>query len=223
MTTRKKLILFGTGSTAEVMHHRLTQGGGPEVAAFSVDADYLTEVVKAGLPVVPFETLPDRFPPDAFDLMIAVGYAGVNRFRAERFAQARTWGYHMPAHVGPGAQVWDGCRPGENCRIGANTLIQPFAAIGENTSIGSGSIVGHHTRIGDHVFIGSGVTLGGNVVIGDYAFLGTGAVVRNKIVIAPGTVIGAGSVILEDTEPGGVYLSRTADRLPVQSKDLPLR
>ena len=220
---RKKLVLFGVGSTAEVLHYRLAREDGPEVVAFSVDSEFIQDREEAGLPVISFETLPERYPPDQFDLMIAVGYARINRFRAERFVQARAWGYRLPAYIDPSAQLWDGCRPGENCRIGANTLVQPFASVGENTSIGSGVIVGHHGRIGDHAFLASGVVLGGGVVVGDYAFLGTGVVVRNRIEIAPGTVVGAGSVILENTAEGGVYLSRTADRLPVQSDEIPIK
>lgn len=223
MTQRKRLVIFGTGATAEVMHHRLSQEAGVEVADFSVDGEFLVEGVKAGLPVVPFEWLPDSHPPEAFDLLIAVGYARVNRLRADRFLQAKAWGYHMPAHISPGAQVWPGWTPGANVRIGANALVQPFATVGENTSIGSASVIGHHGRIGDHVFLASGVLLGGGVVVGDYSFLGTGAVIRNKIAIAPHTVIGAGAVILEDTVEGGVYMARSAERLPVQSDEIPLR
>jgi hypothetical protein len=47
-------------------------------------------------------------------------------------------------------------------------------------------------------------------------------VVRDRLTIGEASVIGAGSVILEDTVARGVYLAKTADRLPISSDELPL-
>ena len=222
MSRRKPLVLFGLGHTAEVLHHRLKSEDAGRVVAFTVDAGYLTTEEFDGLPVTPFESLPEKYPPEDFDLMIAIGYLQANRLRAERFKQAKEWGYHLPSYVNPSATLWDGCVIGENCRIGANAILQPFSEIGVNTTIATACIIGHHARIGDHVFIAPGSMIGGAAEVGDHSFLGYGSIVRNRIKIAPRTVAGAGSLILADTEEGGVYLSQTAQKLPVQSDDLPL-
>lgn len=201
------------------MHYHL-QRAGHQVVAFTVDRAHLREPRLFDRPVVPFDEAARHFPPDAHQLMVAVGYARVNRLRAERCAQARAMGYRLFSYVSPTAIVWDGCRIGENCKIGETSIVQPFAQLGENVFIGSGCIVGHHAVLGDHCFLASRVTLGGGVVVGPYAFLGTGATARNRLTIAPGSVIGAGAVLLQDTRENSVYAAAEAQALPVSSDTL---
>jgi sugar O-acyltransferase (sialic acid O-acetyltransferase NeuD family) len=210
------IVLFGAGGTAQLMHYQL-QRAGHRVAAFAVDAAHFRESAVLGCPVVPFEDVARRYPPEAHQMMVAVGYVRVNRLRAERCAQAKAMGYRLFTYVSPTAIVWDGCRPGENCKIGEASIVQPYAQLGENVFIGSGCIIGHHSTLGDHCFLASRVTLGGGVVVGPYAFLGTGATVRNKLNVARGSVIGAGAVLLQDSRENGVYAAAEAQALPVSS------
>lgn len=214
------VVLFGVGGTAQVLHHHLLRAG-HRVDAFTVDADHLRERTLLGCPVVPFEEVARRFPPDAHQMMVAVGYLRVNRLRAERCTQAKAMGYRLFSYVSPTAVLWDGCRLGENCKVGEASIVQPYVQVGENVFIGSGCIVGHHSVLGGHCFLASRVTLGGGVVVGPYAFLGTGATVRNKLKIARGSVIGAGAVMLHDTRENGVYAAAEAKALPISSDLLP--
>lgn len=211
-----EIVLFGVGSTAQVLHYHLSREG-HRVAAFTVDAAYCHDKVLMGTPVVSFETVRDLYPPTEFMMMIAIGYINVNQLRAERCAQAQKMGYHLFSYISPTAIVWDGLKVGENCKIGEQSLLQPFSRLGENVFIGSGCIIGHHTVIQDHCFLASGVKLGGFVQIEPYAFLGTGAVVRNKARVAARSVIGAGAVVLQDTHEGGVYLARAAESMGMDS------
>jgi len=215
----KPVILFGAGQTAEVMHCLLTQAG-HRVAAFCLDAAWLQAGSLLGCPVVAFEGLQHSHPPAQYQLMVAVGYLQLNQLRARRMAEAQALGYELMTYISPEALTWPGFRPGLHCRIGARSIIQPYARMGQNVSIGSGCIIGHHSEIQDHAFLASGVLLGGGVIIEPYAFVGTGAVIRNKARIARGSVIGSGAVILEDTRPDGVYLSPGAELLPLNSQDL---
>jgi sugar O-acyltransferase (sialic acid O-acetyltransferase NeuD family) len=213
------IVLFGVGGTAQVLHYHLTRAG-HRVVAFVVDADYLREASLAGRPVVAFEDVAGRYPPQEHQMMIAVGYARVNRLRAERCAQAKAMGYRLFSYVSPTATVWDGCPVGEHCKIGEASIVQPYAQLGANVFIGSGCIVGHHSVLGDHCFLASRVTLGGGVMVEPYAFVGTGATVRNKAKIARGSVIGAGAVLLHDTRENEVCAAADAQVLPVSSDAL---
>lgn len=214
-----KIILFGAGATAQVLDYHLTQAG-HEVVAFTLDQNYIHTPSIFGRPVVPFETLTQQFSPQHYTLMIAIGYAKVNQLRAERLQQAREKGYRLFSYISPSATLWQGHPPTTHCKIGEQTLIQPFAQLGENVFIGSKCIIGHHAKIGDHTFMGSGVVLGGGVEIGTAAFLGSGAVVRNKAKIGKRCIIGAGAVILEDTPDESVFLAAPAQQMPLSSRDL---
>ncbi|MDG4598039.1 MAG: NeuD/PglB/VioB family sugar acetyltransferase [Candidatus Contendobacter sp.] len=215
-----RVVLFGIGSTAQVMHYHLSRESWHCVEAFTVDAKYLRADRLAGLPVVPFEDIARRYPPDDYEMMIAVGYAEVNRLRARRCAEARALGYRLISYVSPTATLWAGLELGGNCKVGAGSLLQPFSRIGDDVFIGSGCIVSHHTVIEDHCFLGSGVMLGGGVIVESHAFLGTGVTVRNKARIGAHGVVGAGAVVLEDTRPHGVYVARGAEALDISSDAL---
>lgn len=215
-----KLVLFGNGAVAEVLHHQLSRQPGFDVVGFTVDRGFLREPRFCGLPLVPWDEVRAHYPPEEHRLMIAVGYVRVNRLRAERFAEARQMGYRLASYVHPRASLWDGFVLGENCRINENAIIQPFARLGDNVFVGSGSVIGHHSVIEDHCHLSAGVHVAGQVNIGPYCYLGIHATVRNRVSIAPRCVIGAGAVILGDTVERGVYMARPAELLPIDSDQL---
>ena len=50
-----KVVIFGIGQIAEVIHFYLTSDSDHDVVAFTVDREYLTKQQFKDLPVVPFE------------------------------------------------------------------------------------------------------------------------------------------------------------------------
>lgn len=216
----EKLVLYGNGSVAEVLHYLFGQDTAYQIVAFTVDRHLIREDRFRGLPLVPWDEVAMRYPPADHRMMIAVGYVRVNRLRADRFRQAREMGYRLTSYVSPRASAWDGFLVGENCRIGENALIQPFASIGDNVFIGSGSLVGHHSVIRDHCYLSSGIRIAGHVTVEPYCYVGINATIRNRVTIASGCVIGAGAVILGDTVEKGVHMSQPAELLPIDSDQL---
>ncbi len=216
----EKLILYGNGAVAEVLHHLFSHGDDYQVVAFTVDRHLVDADRLHGLPLVPWDEVANRFPPADHRMMIAVGYVNVNRLRDERYQQAREMGYRLISYVSPTASLWDGFVLGENCRIGDNVTIQPFARIGDDVFIGSDSFIGHHCVIKDHCFLSARVSMAGHVTVEPYCYIGINATIRNKVRIAQACVIGAGAVILGDTIERGVYMSQPADLLPVRSDQL---
>lgn len=215
----EKVILYGNGSVAEVMHYLLERDGRHRVVAFTVDRPLIRDDTFRNLPLVPWDEVARRYPPGEYRLMIATGYVRVNRLRAERFGQAREMGYRLLSYVSPEARLWDGFTMGENCRIGDNVRIQPFSHIGDNVFIGSESFIGHHCVIKDHCYLSAGVRMAGQVTVEPYCYVGINATLRNRITLATGSVIGAGAVVLGDTVEKGVYMSPPAELLPVSSDD----
>jgi sugar O-acyltransferase (sialic acid O-acetyltransferase NeuD family) len=216
----ERVVLFGNGSVASVAYFTLTHDSPYEVAAFTVDREYIKEDTLFGLPVVPFADVESIYPPDEYKMLIAVGYIRVNRLRAEKYYQAKSMGYQLISHVSSKATTWPGLIIGENCVIGANSVIQPFVEIGNDVFIRDVSLVGHHTVIKDHCFLASGVVVSGNVTVEPYCFLGANSTIRNEITIGRECVIGAGALILEDTQKREVYMGKAANLLPIPSDKL---
>ncbi|VFR33135.1 Acyltransferase [plant metagenome] len=216
----KPLVIFGAGDIAELAHYYFTTDAGREVAAFTVDRAYLPDGDFQGLPVVAFEEVAQRFPPDTHDMFIALSYTKLNRLRREKFDAARAAGYRLASYVSSRCTYLAPNPPGENGFILENNTVQPFVSIGENVTLWSGNHIGHHSTIEDDVFIASHVVVSGGVRIGEACFIGVNATLRDHLVIGPRCVIGAGVTLLADAEPEGVYAAAAAERSRVPSSRL---
>ena len=216
----EKVILFGNSAVASVLYMQLSENTQFEISAFTVDRAFIKEETLLDLPVIPFDEVELKYPPDEYKMMIAVGYVKVNQLRAERYYQAKEMGYRLISYISPQAGVAKGVAVGENCSIAKNCSIAPFSHIGDNVFIGTGSIIGHHTVIKDHCYLSASVRISGYVTVEPYCFLGNNAIVRNKVIIARENIIGAGAVILGDTKEKGVYMAQPAERLSIESDKL---
>src|SRR5215467_10771135 len=128
----RDVVIFGMGQVAEVIWHYLTEEGGRNVVGFTVDAEFKTADEVFGLPVVDFETVTERFPPDTHDMFVAVSFKGVNKAREAKVAEAEAKGYRLASHVSPNATVWSKLQVQPNTIIMENNVIQPFVTIGRN-------------------------------------------------------------------------------------------
>jgi sugar O-acyltransferase (sialic acid O-acetyltransferase NeuD family) len=217
-----KLVLFGTGDIARLAHVYFTRDSEHDVVAFTVDGAYVDQVEYRGLPLFPFEEIVDRYPPDDFQVFIAVSYAQMNRLRAERFEQARILGYHLPSYVSSRCSYLSDEPPGDNCFILEDNTIQPFVTIGHDVTLWSGNHIGHDSTIEDHTFISSHVVISGHVRVGAFCFLGVNSTVGHQVTIAPRTLLAAGAVVTKDTNPGGVYVPSRTMLVPKSSDDVEL-
>lgn len=205
----KKVIIFGTGDIGQLAHFYFTHDSPYEIAAFTADRNFITENKLLGLPVIPFEEIEQTYPPNEFNMFIALSYRNINKLRAEKYDDAKRKGYQLVSYVSTKSVYWGDTEIGENCFIFENQTIQPFVKIGNNVTMWSGNHIGHHSVIGDHCFIASHVVISGHVTIGPYCFLGVNSAIRDGITIAPECVIGAGALILKDTVAKGVYRGKT--------------
>jgi sugar O-acyltransferase (sialic acid O-acetyltransferase NeuD family) len=180
--------------------------GGREPVAFTVHEAYVREHELRGLPVLPFERLEERHPPDEADLFVAVGARDVNRFRASVCADALERGYELATYVSPRATTFPDLAIGANSFVFEDNTIQPYATIGDDVVLWSGNHIGHHSHIGDHCFVTSHVVVSGNVTVGPYCFLGVNATVRDGITIGASTVVGAAALVMRSTGEHEVYL-----------------
>lgn len=218
MTT--PLIIFGTGDIAELAHYYFSTDSDYEVVAFAVDRQYLEAPDFCDLPVVAFEELNNRFPPQDYAFFVALSYTKLNAIRRDKYFAAKAMGYRIASYISSKASALNDGRIGENCFILEDNTIQPFVTIGNNVTLWSGNHIGHHSTIRDHVFIASHIVVSGGCDIGESCFIGVNATLRDHVKIGARCVIGAGALILSDAEPEGVYLGPETERSRVPSSRL---
>lgn len=216
----KELIIFGTADIAQLAYYYFSNDSDYKVAAFTVDAEYIKVNEFCGRPVVPFEEVVSHYPPERYELFVALSYSKLNQTRKEKYLAAKSLGYRLASYISSHATVLNNFNIGENCFILEDNTIQPFVAIGSNVTLWSGNHIGHHSTIHDHCFLASHIVVSGGVEIGEACFIGVNATLRDHIKIGEKCVIGAGTLILADAEPEGVYIGQSTERSRIPSGGL---
>ena len=214
------LVIFGVGEIAEVAAFYFRIDSDYQVAAFTVDAQYVKEPTFCGKPVVPFEEVVRSFPPSQHHAFVGVGYSKLNALRRGKAETLRSLGFRLASYVSSRATTFAGFAAGDNCLILEDNTIQPFTRIGNNVTLWSGNHIGHHVTIGDNCFIASHVVVSGGVTIGDSTFIGVNATIRDHIKIGRVCVIGAGAILMEDAPDESVYATRGTERAGIPSSRL---
>lgn len=215
-----KVVIFGTGSFAEIVHFYLRHDSDLEVIAFTASQDKIDRETWHDLPVIPFERIEEIYPPDKFKMFIAIGYAKLNKVRAYFYNEAKIKGYTLISYINSKATHWGDTKIGDNCFIFEDVTIQPYVTIGNNVIIWSGNHIGHHVTIEDHCFITSHVVISGHVTVAPYCFLGVNSTIRDGIHIASECVIGAGALILKSTKEKEVYAAERTSLFPKDSSKI---
>ena len=99
MMKTKKAIIFGTGSIAELAHFYLTNDSEYEVAAFTVDKQYIEEDGFIDLPLVPFEDVETIYDPRNYEMFIALSYASLNKIRENKYNESKNKGYILLSYI----------------------------------------------------------------------------------------------------------------------------
>jgi sugar O-acyltransferase (sialic acid O-acetyltransferase NeuD family) len=214
MVKTKKLVLVGDSAFAEVAYEYFTHDSEYDVVAFSVERQYLRREQLFGIPVVPFEDLPERFSPAEHEFYAALVYSQGNALRRRLYEAAKGMGYKPASYVSGHAFLWRNVTLGEHCFIFENNVIQPFARIGCNVVLWSGNHIGHHSAIGDHCFVSSHVVVSGFVEVGHSCFLGVNTTVANNTKIGDRCTIGAGALVLGDVGDGETAVGIWKKRRP---------
>lgn len=197
---KHRLIIVGDSAFAEVAYEYFTHESEYEVVAFSVEKEYLRRDSLFGLPVVPFESVEDHYPPSQHSFFVATAYTQMNQLRARLYSAAKEKGYRPASFISRHAFVWHNCSIGEHCFIFEGNVIQPFVTIGDNVVLWSGNHIGHHSSIGRHSFISSHVVISGFVKIGESCFMGVNSTIVNNVNIGNRCLIGAGALVLGDVD-----------------------
>ena len=210
MEKNKKLIIIGTGETAEIACEYFTYDSPYEVVGFSVSKQYIKDPEFYGLPVHEFETLEENFPPSEYEVYVAISYVKLNRVRANMYNQAKAKGYTCATYVSSKAFVWRNVTLGENVFIFENNVLQHHVKVGNNVILWSGNHVGHRTVIKDHAYLSSHVVISGFCEIGEYSFLGVNSTFNDNIKLGKDNIVGSGALIVKNTEDASLMIGSPA-------------
>jgi sugar O-acyltransferase (sialic acid O-acetyltransferase NeuD family) len=212
-----KVVIFGAGKISDVAYFQLTNDSPHEIVAFTVDSPYLKQEEKYGLPVVPFEEINGRYPPDDYKMFIAVGYQDLNRFRAQKYEEAKTKGYELISYISSRASNFAKVEIGDNCFILENAVIQPCTQVGNDVFFWSGNHLGHHASIGDHCYVSGQVVISGGAVVKSFCFLGVNATIGHEITVGEESFIGAGTLVTKNVAPKSVYIAPDTQKFRLDS------
>jgi sugar O-acyltransferase (sialic acid O-acetyltransferase NeuD family) len=212
-----KVVLFGSGKIADVVYFQLTHDSHHEVVAFTVDGVYIAQKEKWGLPVIAFEEILDRYPPEDFKMLVAVGYQDLNRFRARKYVEAKAKGYELISYVSSRASNFSNVPVGDNCLILENASLQPCSWVGNNVFFWNGNHLGHHAHIEDHCYVAGQVVISGMAVVGPYCFLGVNATIGHEVTVGQESFIGAGTLITKNVTPKSVYITADTPKFRLDS------
>lgn len=217
-----RLVIFGAGDIARLAHYYFTSDSEHNVAAFTVDEKYRQADAFLDLPLVPFEKVTDHYPPQEYQMFVALSYSRMNKLREEKYYAAKQNGYELASYVSSRCSFLTDQPVGDNCFILEDNTIQPFVRIGNDVTLWSGNHIGHDAVIEDHCFLASHIVVSGHVRIRPNCFIGVNATLRNSITLAPETLVGAGAIIMKDTIEQGVYLPERAKLSSKKSYEIEL-
>lgn len=218
----KNLIIFGEGLFTEIAYQYFTDDSEYDVACFTKDDKYINSSNYLNLPMVPFSNIEDVYPPEQFDMHIAVSYTNLNHLRERVFHEAKKKGYNLTSYVSSKCNILTKYPIGDNCFIFEDNTVQPFVKIEDNVILWSGNHIGHHSIVKSHNFISSHVVVSGQCVIESNCFIGVNSTIGHKVTIGSETLVGAGSVITKDTEEGSVYVPQKSIKLDRHSRSFKL-
>ena len=196
-------MIFGAGQLADVAKAYLDRFSDDRVVGFTVDAAYLEQTDRHGLPVVAWDALEAHFPPTEVLLLGPLSYQRMNRFRRDRHNEAKARGYGFASFVHPSAHNMAQAI-GANCFVLENCVLQPYSVLGDGVMIWSGTHVGHHTRIGDFSFLSSLVGLASGVTVEPGCMIGGQVGVDNGITIGAESYLQSRAMIRRDVPAGSV-------------------
>lgn len=204
---------MGAGKIAEVAYRCFSRDGNRTVTAFCVEDEFHFSDVYLDLPLIRISDLKTTFPPESFDVFVAVGYQEINGLRARLFSHCEDLGYDFASYCSPSSWTEERFAVPKNFFLMASSVIQPGVVVENNVFIFSGVMIGHHSKIGPHSWLASGVSIGGSVDIEESCFFGINAAISHEIRIGERSLIGAGALVTRDVRRESVMIQKESDTI----------
>ena len=217
-----KIIIFGNGEIADLVHYYFKNDSKYEVVAFTVDDEFVTTSTFNKLPLVPFSIIEKEFPPNKFNAHVGLSYRKLNKIRSYKYYEMRKKGYRLVTYVCSKSVFWSDLVLGDNCFILENQTIQPSVKIGNNVMIWSGNHLGHGCIIEDHAYLSSHICISGHTSIGERTFIGVNSNFKDFIKVGSDVFIGMNASVTKDVPDNCVVLGAQSNILD-KDKELAIR
>jgi sugar O-acyltransferase (sialic acid O-acetyltransferase NeuD family) len=217
---KSRLVIFGCGELAEVAHYYFSTDSKYTVEGFVVDEEFQNVGNFCGLPVEKSSDCKSSFPPDKFQMFIAVGYTKMNEVRERKYEWSRGSGYELASYVSSRASIARGVKLGDNCFVLENNVLQPFVSLGNDVFLWSGNHVGHHSSIKDHVFVSSHCVISGKCIVGERSFLGVNCTIQDEVHVGARSFVGPRALVRANTPDDCVLIESATQQLRVKSGSL---
>jgi sugar O-acyltransferase (sialic acid O-acetyltransferase NeuD family) len=214
---RQRIVIFGTGTGADLARRCFESDTPHEIVAYVVDREHLSAGNFRGCPVVAIDELARTLPPSDVVAFAPLGSGRMNGLRSEKYKLLKSMGYGFATYVHSSNRLAGRCIVGENCLILENQSVNFDTVIGDNVVIWSGCQIGDRSRIGNNVFMASHVVINGDVQIGENAYLGSNCNISNGVRVAPLSFVGANALITTDTKQGSVHVVEPTPALGIDS------
>lgn len=199
----KKLVIFGCTPYARLLRYTIEHDAQRPVAAYCLTRDYLTAPEFDGLPVLAFESLPQQFGADGFEVLITTGYKRMNTGREKIFRLCEENGYEIASFIHPSVKV-DAEQLGRGNIIMEGSRLYPFTRLGDGNVL-NGAVLGHETVMGNFNFTAKCST-GGLVQIGNNNFIGIGCCIVDNIRVGSYCLLGTATAISKNVEDHTVVM-----------------
>lgn len=203
----KNIIIIGANSFARLLYHYMAESGEREIAAFSVNSAYcgMGDTI-FGKPVIPLEELQEKCPPEAFEVILAVGYSQMGKVRQRLAECCKKKGYFLASFIHSSAVISPSSELGEGNILLENVVVAPMAKVGHCNLIWNGVHISHECILGNYNTLSVSSALAGNVTIQNNCFLGVNSTVADHTAIADYTLVGAAGCVKRDTNPYDVIV-----------------
>ena len=215
----KKVLLAGNAITADILYSYLRGDSRYEVAGLTVDDEFLHVGGVDGIASVGLSKVRETFSPHEFSVVMAVGYADLNRVRESIFLRLKDMGYSIEVYIHPDARVYTEHPLGEGCVVLPAAVIEPHVKVGANAMIWCNVTLAHHSSVDTNCWIATGTVLSGQAKVLRNSFVGVNSTVVNEVTVGEYNIIGAAALITKDTKPHSVHLARSAEPFRCSSED----
>ena len=214
----KPIVIFGVGKIADVIQYFMRKEDNLKVSAFTVHSKYMSESSFNGLPVVAYEEVFEKFPPQEYDMFVAVGYQDMNHLRRHIMDELKSKGYQLISFVHPNSGTPKDLLLGENCFVMNNVNIHPRVKLGKGIFVWSGAMIGHHSDIGDYTWVTSSANIGGNVTIGSNCFLAMNSNISHGLSIGNEVFMGSNVLVTQDLKNAATVIAENHKPIKFTSK-----
>lgn len=195
----KKIVIFGPNDLGRLLKFYVDTTDEREVVAFTVDREFMNGDTFLDLPVIPFDQLADFYPPNEYEVLLAIGNKRMNDIRKEKFLACKEKGYTLASYIHPNCSFH--CKKiGEGNIFLEKCMIYPFSEIGNGNLCWDHVLISHDCKVGDFNTFSSYADLCGYVTIGNNGYFGKHCILNDGMNVADYTLVGAAAYAKKDTK-----------------------